>query len=194
MDTPFVLHLIRHAPTAGNLEKKYIGWTDEAVLPFETEAQLKSGEIWGSDLLRCRQTASILFPNAAYRADPDFRECNFGEWEMKTYEELKSEPLYRKWIDDPYSVKPPDGESLHQVELRISQALSKLPAGNEFTIIMHGGPIRYLLARAKKETFREQQAFHGDCHSISWQSRQAFEEERICKSYSVVPLTAKGNM
>lgn len=193
MDNSFVLHLIRHAPTPGNLEKKYIGWTDEAVLPFEAQADLHYKKVWGSDLLRCRQTASVLFPNADYRADPDLRECNFGAWEMKTYEELKNEPHYRNWINDPYSVTPPGGESFCQLAKRIERALRKLPDGNEFTIIMHGGPIRYLLSRAKKQTFREQQASHGVCHTISWSSRQAFEEERMCKLYSVVPLMAKGD-
>lgn len=193
MDNSFVLHLIRHAPTPGNLEKKYMGWTDEAVLPFEAQADLQNKEVWGSDLLRCRQTASVLFPNADYRADTDLRECNFGEWEMKTYEELKNDPQYRNWIDDPYSVAPPGGESLCQLAKRIERSMRKLADGNEFTIIMHGGPIRYLVARAKKEAFREQQVSHGDCHTIAWNSRQEFEEERICKSYSVEPLMAKGN-
>ena len=29
------LYLIRHLPTAGNREKKYIGWTDEPIGPVE---------------------------------------------------------------------------------------------------------------------------------------------------------------
>ena len=29
------LYLIRHLPTAGNREKKYIGWTDEPIEPVE---------------------------------------------------------------------------------------------------------------------------------------------------------------
>lgn len=194
MDNSFILHLIRHAPTPGNLSKKYIGWTDEAVLPFEAAADPAKKIVWGSDLLRCRQTASVLFPNADYQGDPDFRECNFGEWEMKTYDELKNEPHYRDWIDDPYLVTPPGGESFCQLAKRIERAIRKLPEGNEFTLIMHGGPIRFLLSRAKNRSFLEQQAFHGDCHTIAWSSRQAFEEERICESYSVEPLTAKGNL
>lgn len=194
MDNAFILHLIRHAHTAGNMEKKYIGWTDEAVLPFKATTDPLRKTVWGSDLLRCRQTASVLFPNAEYHADPDFRECNFGEWEMKTYDQLKNVRQYRNWIDDPFSITPPGGENLGQLAKRIELALSKLPNGNEFTIIMHGGPIRYLLARAKKQAFREQQVFHGECHKISWSSRQAFEEGKICESYSVEPLMAKDNL
>lgn len=61
MDQPFVLRLIRHAPTRGNQQKRYIGWTDESILPFQAEPDLALGNVIGSDLKRCRQTAAILF-------------------------------------------------------------------------------------------------------------------------------------
>ena len=32
MANGFVLYLIRHLPTLGNKERKYIGWTDEPIL------------------------------------------------------------------------------------------------------------------------------------------------------------------
>ncbi|RLQ90599.1 histidine phosphatase family protein [Planomicrobium sp. Y74] len=194
MDNDFSLQLIRHAPTAGNIKKQYIGWTDESVLPFKAVADKKSRTVWGSDLLRCRQTASILFPNAEYVADPDFRECNFGQWEMKTYNELKHIQSYRDWIDDPFLNTPPDGESFSKLIKRVEEALQNLPEGNEFTILMHGGPLRYLLARAKKQAFHEQIALHGDCHTLIWENRKAFGEGARCKSYSVEPLMAKGNL
>lgn len=192
MDNDFVLHLIRHAPTAGNRSRQYIGWTDEPVLPFKAKANKKNGVVWGSDLLRCRQTASILFPNAEYKADPNFRECNFGQWEMKTYKELEHNQSYRDWINDPYVNTPPDGESFSRMISRVEEALQNLPAGNEFFILMHGGPLRYLLARAKEQAFNEQIALHGDCHTIVWENRKAFREGARCKSYSVEPLMAKG--
>ncbi|WP_033541786.1 histidine phosphatase family protein [Planococcus sp. CAU13] len=194
MDNDFILHLIRHAPTAGNVRKQYIGWTDEPVLPFRAKSDKSCRVVWGSDLQRCRQTASILFPNAEYRAVTNFRECNFGQWEMKTYKELAHNQSYRAWIDDPLVNIPPDGESFSQVILRVEEALQNLPAGNEFTILMHGGPLRYLLARAKKQAFNEQYALHGDCHTIVWESRKAFGEGARCKSYSVEPLMAKDNL
>ena len=31
----FVLHLIRHLPTAGNEQRKYIGWTDEPIVAMD---------------------------------------------------------------------------------------------------------------------------------------------------------------
>ncbi|MBB5179492.1 alpha-ribazole phosphatase [Planomicrobium koreense] len=194
MDNVFILHLIRHAPTAGNKEKRYIGWTDEPVLPFEGENNPFVRNVWGSDLMRCRQTAKVLFPNAVYHADPDWRECHFGKWERKTYEQLKNCQTYRDWIDDPEETAPPEGESLKQLAIRIDRAVRSLPEGNEFTIVTHGGPVRYLAAKATGHAFNQQTALHGHRYSITWQSRKAYEEGQQCISYSAAPLTANANL
>ncbi|MGH2316893.1 histidine phosphatase family protein [Planococcus sp. SE5232] len=194
MDQPFVLRLIRHAPTRGNQQKRYIGWTDESILPFQAEPDLALKNVIGSDLKRCRQTAEVLFPNAVYRANRDLRECHFGEWEMKTYEQLKEIQLYRNWINEPWNIRPPGGESLNDMVKRVEQGIKKLPKGSEVTLVLHGGPIRYLMAQALGERFQDQIALHGGCHILTWQSRQAFEERELCTSFSVEPLTANGTM
>lgn len=192
MDEFFVLRLIRHAATRGNQQQRYIGWTDEAILPFDAVPDLELETVIGSDLKRCRQTAAILYPNAAYVANRDLRECHFGKWEMQTYEELKDIQLYRNWIDDPWNIRPPGGESLADMAERVERGLRKLPGGSEVTLVLHGGPIRYLMAQAFGENFQDQIALHGGCHTLTWQNRQAFEERALCTSFSVEPLTANG--
>jgi alpha-ribazole phosphatase len=194
MDGTFILHLIRHAPTAGNKKKRYIGWTDEPVMPFKASGFPEITEVWGSDLQRCRQTADIIFPNAVYHADPNWRECHFGEWEKKTYEQLKQVEEYRQWIDDPFGCTPPGGESLNALSRRVEQAVRGLPGGNRFTILTHGGPIRYLMARGKKEPFQNQTALHGYSHTLVWKNRQSYEEGAPCTSFSVEPLMASATM
>jgi len=194
MDGAFILHLIRHAPTSGNQARQYIGWTDEPVMPFKAKAFPEITEVWGSDLLRCRQTAEILFPNAAYHAEPNWRECHFGEWEQKTYAQLEGIAAYRNWIDDPVRCAPPGGESLKVLAERVERAVQALPDKQEFTIVAHGGPIRYLAGRAKKEAFERQTALHGYCYTFVWQNRQAFKEGAACISFSAEPLTANANM
>lgn len=194
MDQSFVLRLIRHAATRGNQQKRYIGWTDESILPFEATPDLQMRTVMGSDLKRCRETAAILFPNAIYRANRDFRECHFGQWEMTTYDELKDSQLYRNWIANPEQIRPPGGESLADMAERVERGVGKLPEGQAITLVLHGGPIRYLIAEALGEKFQDQIALHGGCHMLTWQSRQAFEERELCTSFSVEPLTANGNM
>lgn len=194
MDDNFILHLIRHAPTAGNKAKQYIGWTDEPALPFQPLPDLTIENVWGSDLLRCRQTAAAIFPNATYHADSGFRECHFGLWEKKTYAELETDLHYRNWIAEPWQVTPPKGESLLDLSHRVERAVKALPQGQEFIIVTHGGPIRYLMARAFGKDFQEQRVMHGYCHSIVWQNRHAFEEGEVCKSFSVEPIMGKESL
>ena len=194
MGNSFVLHLIRHVPTAGNLAKQYIGWTDEPILPFTAKPDFMRESVWGSDLKRCRQTAAVLFPNAVYHEDMKWRECHFGSWEQKTYAELEWDQLYRNWIDDPETLAPPQGESLRQMGSRIEQALLALPEDDEFTIVTHGGPIRYLLAKANGGPFQEQIALHGHRFTLEWKNRKAMEEGNRCISFSAEPLTANDNM
>lgn len=55
------LTLIRHFATAGNLEKRYIGTTDEAILPVAEIKKMPRAEIvLTSPMKRCRQTADLL--------------------------------------------------------------------------------------------------------------------------------------
>lgn len=193
MGNAFVLRLIRHAPTAGNKRKAYIGWTNEPVLPFIAAPDNSKKLVWGSDLLRCRQTAEILYPNAQYKPDSNFRELHFGDWEKMTYDELKMDAHYRSWIDDPRSVAPPNGESFERLAERIDAAIDRFSETGDFTIITHGGPIRYLLSKATGQSFFSQQALHGHCYTVMWSSKSAYKEGQRCISFSEEPLMANGN-
>ncbi|MCZ2257501.1 histidine phosphatase family protein [Sporosarcina sp. G11-34] len=188
MDRPFIIHLMRHLPTAGNQEKKYIGWTDEPIL--ETAEQ--SWElpnlppiIRGSDLLRSKQSAAIYFPHAEFVADSRWRECNFGVFEGKTYNNLEKNMGYRKWLEDPYINPPHNGESLAEVEKRVLAALKSLPNGS--VVITHGGPIRVLLTKFSKELvdFWSWKVPHGTKCRLEWENLKAFEEGEPCTSISV---------
>ena len=194
MDSTFTLKLIRHAPTAGNLDMKYIGWTDEPAVPFKAEPDFTIRDVWGSDLRRCRQTARQLFPAARYHEDADWRECHFGRWEGKTYAQLETVKMYRRWIDDPFSFTPPGGESLPDVSVRIGRAVRSLPEHEEHIVVTHGGPVRLLLAQATGAPFREQVVRHGFCYTLVWRSREEFEEGKRCISCSAAPVTANGIM
>lgn len=194
MEHAFVLDLIRHFPTEGNGLKKYIGWTDEPIMPIQVTPIPHMKEVWGSDLLRCRQTAALLFPYAEYHASDNWRECNFGLWEEQTYIQLAGNPEYRNWIDDPYETTPPQGESLQMMAHRIDRAVASLPERETLTVITHGGPIRYLASRATGRDFRQQTAWHGHRHRMVWENRNAFKEGALCTSFSVEPLMAKSDM
>lgn len=195
----FSLTLIRHLPTAGNVERQYIGWTDESILPVGDDIRLpwEPSNIYGSDLLRCQESAALYFPQANYHSDSRLRESFFGDWEGKTYEMLKEDSRYREWIDKPTSKKPPNGESLQEVEARVLAALADLPSGQEdYFVVTHGGPIRILLTKFSPEAadFWSWKIPHQSIWRLEWESEKAFKERKRCVSLSAVPIMEKGTM
>ena len=114
------LYLIRHWKTKGNLEKRYIGTTDEPILSGEER------DLWlnrtsrilpdvscvaVSPMKRCRETAELLFPGKKQEVCDAFRECDFGQFENRNYEELKNRPEYQRWLDSGGTDAFPGGES-----------------------------------------------------------------------------------
>ncbi|MBD7909207.1 histidine phosphatase family protein [Sporosarcina gallistercoris] len=186
--------VIRHLPTIGNGKRQYIGWTDEPIVPTALEPyDTECTEVYGSDLLRTRQTAALLFPNATYQSDPRFRECNFGEFEGKTYTQLERYSHYRSWVEDPTALAPSGGESLRQVEARVVEAFQHLPPGAR--LVTHGGPIRLLLERFAPEPrdFWSWEVPHGVVYRFHWKTEGQWKEGQRCTSLSVERLTENGN-
>lgn len=193
------LYLIRHLPTAGNREKKYIGWTDEPIVPVEDKESYRFMQadrriVYGSDLVRAKQSAAILLPGADYSADQRLRECYFGEFEGKTYAELEMDMDYRNWLDDLLSFAPRGGESLADMERRVLEALVSLPNGA--VVVTHGGPIRIVLTRFSPESrdFWSWQIPHGSIWKLEWHNQDEMKEGGRCVSLSEVPITGKGTM
>ncbi len=82
------LLFIRHGATAGNLEKRYIGRTDEALSEtgLEQVKQLADRNIHAdkvivSPMKRTVQTAEIVFPGKSRRVIADRREAEGGSGE-----------------------------------------------------------------------------------------------------------------
>lgn len=190
------LYLIRHLPTAGNRERKYIGWTDEPIEQVSDSAGAfplpASGVVYGSDLLRARQSAALLLPDAEYVTDARLRECHFGEFEGKTYADLEMDKDYRNWIEDPYSFRPRGGESLVDVQKRVMDALVSLPNGA--VVVTHGGPIRIALTRFSPalQDFWTWRIPHGSIWKFEWRNHDEMKEGGRCTSLSEVPITGKG--
>lgn len=116
------VYLIRHGVTKGNLEHRYVGSTEEVLLPEADEPLLslkkrleKDGcrkpHLLVSPMLRCRQSAEILFPGEKQTVVEDFRECDFGTFEYKNYEELNGKADYQRFLDSMGEAPFPGGES-----------------------------------------------------------------------------------
>ena len=119
-DTIVRFAIVRHGLTQANVERRYISYTDDSILPQASE-ELRplrralahpAPILYTSDMRRCRETIAYLRPRDSREASVDtrLREYDFGMWEGLTYNDLKEEPQYRKWLDDMSSVQPPRGE------------------------------------------------------------------------------------
>ena len=144
--------LIRHSLTPGNLENQYVGSTDQPLAP-EGEALARERRermtevdgLWVSPLMRCRQTAELLFPGMEQHIVPDLQECDFGDYECKTWEELKDEEIYRAWIGGDMTVTFPHGESMEHFIARCRRGIqtvaqeAKAMGLQRPAIVAHGG-------------------------------------------------------
>ena len=186
-------------PTNGNRDKKYIGWTDEPIIMGMKTNKItyETKQIIGSDLIRCKQTADQLFSRVPYTGSENFRECSFGDWEQKTYNELKEDPQYRNWLDDPRQVTPPNGESMETMESRVLPAfLETVERLEQPIIVTHGGPIRFLLTTFAniEKSFWDWEVPHGCMHILHWTSKEAVLEGKRCTSFSVEHLMENERM
>ena len=142
--------LVRHGKTQGNIERRYTGCRTDEDLCAEGIAQLKTlvcpdaDAVFASPLKRCIQTAEIICPGKRIHIVHDFRECDFGEFEGYSYEELKENPAYQAWLDSNGENPFPGGESRREFSERcvnaFKAAVRNLSEGS-YAFIVHGGTI-----------------------------------------------------
>ena len=154
--------MVRHFATYGNVQKRYVGRTDKSVIENQEReaiiADLKkipvvkeTKAVYCSPMLRCLQTAEFLFPKLEPERISNFRECDFGVFEYKNYEELKDEPIYQKWLDSNGTLPFPGGESREQFQKRCREAFDQvlIQALEEhletIALVIHGGTIMSIL-------------------------------------------------
>lgn len=145
------------------------GFTDVPLADtFISEAQAVSerlaGEIfdavYSSPLSRCRKLATFCgYPHP--HVDDRLKEMNFGEWEMKKWEEIESSEA-EKWFNDWINRPTPHGECFKDQYIRIAEFLDELKQTEDRTVCVfaHGGVLRCALIYAGQITF--EQAFEQD--------------------------------
>ena len=147
---------IRHGATKGNLEKRYIGKTDEPLCDIGVAQALRLKEhkfpderIYISPMKRTVQTAELIFPDKKYLAVEDFRETDFGIFEGKNAQELSGSSEYFKWVDSMCTLPIPGGEDIAEFKKRCVDAFGKitdsLPDGSEVSFVVHGGVIMAIM-------------------------------------------------
>ncbi len=155
------LHLIRHGLTEGNLLGQYLGSGTDSPLcrqGIERLEYLKETfeypwveKLYVSPMTRTRRTAEIIYPDMDYSLVSDLRECNFGEFEGKTFRQLMQNDNFSKWLDPQSGYVPLGGESSADFAQRVVLALDEVLMDmmkngiHEAAAVTHGGVIGLLL-------------------------------------------------
>ena len=157
----YTIHFIRHALTKGNIEGRYIGQTDEELCQEglkQLEAMKKDCNypvpdvVFTSSLKRCVQTAKILFPHKTPIEMRGFEECDFGEFEGHTADELEPYEEFSQWLSGGEDARPLNGESNAEFATRVCDCFIKTVDGMIKTgtrtaaIVTHGGVMMSILA------------------------------------------------
>ncbi|MBR1810416.1 MAG: histidine phosphatase family protein [Clostridia bacterium] len=155
------IHLIRNGTTQSNLEAKYCGSTDESLCEQgaaeiyylkDTYAYPMTEYVFTSPLKRCMETASIIYPTMPSAVIDELRECDFGDFEGKTADELKGNPAYKQWLQGDADACPPNGESNRSFADRVCGGFCKVVDGmmrsgvHDTAIVTHGGVIMAILS------------------------------------------------
>ncbi len=118
--------IVRHAETEANLKQVWQGSLDAPLTPRgvrqarATAAQLgllsqryPIDHFFVSPLPRAQSTAETIAECLSIEPilDDSLREFHLGDWEGRSFQELKDEEnLWERWVADP-SFAPPNGES-----------------------------------------------------------------------------------
>ena len=193
------IYLIRHGQTPGNRFQRYIGTTDEHLSEEGREFLKKLSypmpeTLYVSPLLRCVETAEILFPEKELHIIEELSECDFGEFENKNYKELSGNENYQKWIDSNGTLPFPGGESREEFRRRsltgFQKAVMQCIRQNVQTaaLVVHGGTIMNIMEEYadRQRSFYEWHVKNGggyqlELDPVSWQKGQ--REFKVCEAY-----------
>lgn len=163
--------LIRHGITEGNKNRLYYGFSDvpladegideltklaqAGIYPYDEEA-----DFYTTGLKRTEQTLSLIYGEKDHLHIEEMREINFGNFEMKSHDDLRELEDYKVWKKDVSgNLAPPGGESLAGFSKRVLKGfeilknrhalkeLSMRHSGKKALSVMvcHGGSISAVL-------------------------------------------------
>lgn len=104
----------------------------------------KFNKIFSSPLSRCKILAENLFEKEEIVFDKRLKELNFGDWELKAWNEIYSEPEGKVWMDNYQTLPALNGESYLDMVKRILEFYEDIKECNceSVAIVAHAGVIR----------------------------------------------------
>ena len=150
------IYLVRHTETVCEKGICY-GQSDvDIAKPFDeifdriTSELPSEATIFSSPLKRCSLLAKHIQKNTntiSYKEDDRLKEMNFGDWELKRWNDIPSEQL-NPWMEDFITIPALNGESFTELHKRVGDFLAEqIPntQKNPLIIVAHAGIIRSIL-------------------------------------------------
>lgn len=158
-EEPHFIDLLRHGQPAGG--HRFRGVQDDPLSETgwqQMRASVKEMAPWDvvvtSPLRRCADFATELCERHAImlETEPRLAELAFGEWEGKSYDEVKqSAPVaWQAFFDDPVNNPPPGGEEMLVFCDRIAAAwndIVEMHKGRHILVVCHGAVMRVIYQR-----------------------------------------------
>ena len=113
----------------------------------------KVAAVYASPLERAQETAEPIAAarKLKLRTEPGLLECDFGEWTGKRLAALSKKKEWTIVQNRPSSFRFPDGESLREMQGRMTETLDQLArrhAGRTVVLVSHADPIKAVVVEA----------------------------------------------
>ncbi|MFF0154326.1 bifunctional RNase H/acid phosphatase [Micromonospora sp. NPDC005203] len=161
------LILVRHGETEYTEQRRYSGRGDVPLSAKGRAQALATGArvaalapsvaaVLSSPLSRCTATAAAITEaldgDVPVRTEDDLIECDFGQWEGRTFTEVREQwpGEMDAWLASP-RIAPPDGESFTHVAERAQRVVTGLVTaypGETVVVVSHVSPIKLVLRDA----------------------------------------------
>lgn len=159
---------VRHGQTNENAANQYLGHSNPVLNEigrqqithftkiFPEHFCDKITSFYCSDLRRTQESAKMIGESLNLTTPTltsAIREMHFGDFELLTYEQIMAadSALAMAWIDNPFELAPPNGETLMALGERfdtwLEQLLAQSAEDENILVVCHGGPIRWFRSK-----------------------------------------------
>jgi len=199
----YKIHLLRTGSTGDNRQRQYVGQRDLPLSENGREALSKLREdfsypyvekVYSSPLLRCLQTAEILYPGHQPQTIDGLKDMDLGEFQGKTFEELKNLKSFENWLSDSLNNAPPGGEQVQAFTQRITSALDNIAKDmmrqkiTDAAVITHGGVLMSLMAAIALPRLPIQKwAVNNGCGYTLLTSTQMWMQSGCAEAFAYLP-------
>ena len=158
------LYLVRHGEVVRQGQGKFLGFTDLG-LSLRGKKQIRAlaeylksvslDQAYTSNLIRTMESAKLICQNRRIQPNPcpAFREMNMGDWDGKSWEEVKKKypKASPRFFSNLKKFHFPGGENWPQFRNRVLKGMKNLlkeNQGKDILLMAHAGVNRILLAQA----------------------------------------------